>query len=58
MKWSRECLRVDAVEIGVYEVGRLVLAAGEQVAVAVERDADRRVPHERRERLGFHVCGN
>jgi hypothetical protein len=33
------------------EFGRGVLVAGHQVAVAIERDRDRRVPHVARERL-------
>lgn len=44
-----------ALEVGVDERDCLVAAAGEQVPIPVECDADARVPEEGRERLRVHA---
>jgi hypothetical protein len=51
---ARKCAS-RALEVGVDERDCLVAAAGEQVPIPVECDADARVPEEGRERLRVHA---
>ncbi len=46
------------VQVGREQPCRLLLGAGHEVAVAVERDRDVRVAHEHRQRLRVHSCGD
>jgi hypothetical protein len=51
---ARRLARTRAFEVRVQEPCRLVLATGEEMPIAVERDRDRRLPEVRRQRLCIH----